>query len=179
MSLRLSLADALTWARLLSVIPLSVLAVLDLRLAFLITFCLAVTTDLLDGMAARAAGRPTAAGADFDGSVDLVFSAFALWWIWLLVPEIYTGFWPFMLVALASFSLFFWASARYAKRVMTPHLVSGKAAMGVFALLIPITLIFGVVAWYVHLTWVTVTVSRAEMVYGLVRGKDLNGRTAW
>ena len=87
-----TIADALTWARIVSVVPITVLAWFDLRWWFLGIYIAAALTDLLDGLFARRA-TPPATDIDFDGIADLVFRAMALVWLWLLIPGFFQKYW--------------------------------------------------------------------------------------
>ncbi|MEJ2258699.1 MAG: CDP-alcohol phosphatidyltransferase family protein [Woeseiaceae bacterium] len=66
------IADALTWARILSIVPITALAWLGLSRWVFWLYIAAALTDLFDGLFARR-GSPPAKNIDFDGIADLVF----------------------------------------------------------------------------------------------------------
>jgi phosphatidylglycerophosphate synthase len=82
------LADALTWSRIWSVIPLTMLAWYEQRWWFLGLYIAAALTDLADGYFGRRAAPPKS-DADLDGNADILFSVLTLLWIWMLIPGFY------------------------------------------------------------------------------------------
>jgi phosphatidylglycerophosphate synthase len=65
------IADALTWTRIVSVVPITILAWYDFRWWVLGLYIAAALTDLLDGMFARRAAPPKL-NVELDGVADLV-----------------------------------------------------------------------------------------------------------
>ena len=168
------IADALTWSRVFSVVPITLLAWYELKWWVFAIYIAASLTDLLDGVFARRA-TPPATDTDFDGLADLLFSVMTLLWLWMLIP----GFFPKygllylpLLVLLESYMVF--ARMRYPDLVV-PHLESGRKAMALFFLLLPTLIIWGDVPWFVHLVFIVGTVSKIQLtwaVVGLVRKID-------
>ncbi len=165
-------ANMLTALRLVSIIPLSVFAYVQLTGWFLVFYAFAILTDLFDGMVARAQGLASPKGADFDGTIDLLFSAAALWWLWLLVPELIRTYSTHLLVVGAFFIIFFAASLWKRKKIVMPHLWLGKLAMLLFGLLVPIALLVEVPAWAVWTVVLVVILSRIEMTLFVLAGRE-------
>ena len=80
-----TLANAFTWARVISVVPITIVAVYQLRWWVFGLYIAASLTDLLDGHFARRAG-PQVTDLDFDGLADLLFTVMTVLWLWLLMP---------------------------------------------------------------------------------------------
>ncbi len=74
------IADTLTWARVVSVVPITILAWYELKWWVFALYIAASLTDLLDGMFARRAAPP-ATDTDFDGLADLLLSVMTLLWL--------------------------------------------------------------------------------------------------
>jgi phosphatidylglycerophosphate synthase len=161
-----TIADALTWARIASVVPITVLAWYELKWWVLGIYIAAALTDLLDGMFARRA-TPAATDIDFDGIADLIFRAMALVWLWLLIPGFFPKYWlPYfpILVLLELYML----SVRIRKpKMAVPHLAFGRFAMALFFALLPVLIIWGDVPWFVHFVLVVATASTLQLTWAI------------
>jgi len=161
-----TIADALTWARIVSVVPITVLAWYDFRWWVLGIYIAAALTDLLDGMFARRA-TPAATNIDFDGIADLIFRAMALVWLWLLTPWFFPKYWlPYLpvLVLLEVYML----SVRIRKpKMVVPHFAFGRFAMALFFTLLPVLIIWGDVPWFVHLVLIVATASTLQLTWAI------------
>ena len=161
-----TIADALTWARIVSVVPITVLAWYDFRWWVLGIYIAAALTDLLDGMFARRA-TPAATNIDFDGIADLIFRAMALVWLWLLAPWFFPKYWlPYLpvLVLLEVYML----SVRIRKpKMVVPHFAFGRFAMALFFTLLPVLIIWGDVPWFVHLVLIVATASTLQLTWAI------------
>jgi len=166
-SIARKIADALTWARIVSVVPITILAWYELKWWVFALYLAAALTDLLDGMFARRASPP-ARDIDFDGLADLLLSVMTLLWLWLLIP----GFWPkywlyFPLLVLLELYM---TSVRIRfPRMTIPHFDFGRVVMALFFLLLPVLIIWEDVPWFVHLVLILGTVSKLQLTWALAR----------
>ncbi len=168
---RINWADVLTWMRLGSIVPLTVLAFARAEIAFIIVYVLAITTDLFDGMLARAQGFSSPKGAEFDGTVDLVFAAAGLGWLYLFAPEVFTTYWPHLFAVALSFAIFFAASWAKLRKLAMPHLWLGKLSMFLFCAIVPAIILFGAQNWMVWTVVIVIVLSRIEMTIFVLKGR--------
>jgi hypothetical protein len=146
------LADALTWSRVFSIVPLTALAWYDLRGWFLGVYAVAALTDLADGWFGRRAAPPKS-DADLDGNADLVFTIMTLAWIWMFVPGFFEKYWfPYL-------PLLKWPGLH------SPHLQFNRVAMGIFCLLLPFLIVFGDRTWFVHAVLVVGTLGKLRLAW--------------
>jgi len=173
-------ANVLSWARLFSIIPLTLFAYLQATAWFVALYVFAILTDFFDGKIARTQGLASAKGAELDGTIDLVFAAAGLLWLYFIAPHIYSIYWPHLLVVAGVFIAFFSASVWKVGRVVMPHLWLGKLSMALFSLLVPAVLFFGVIGWMVWSVLIVVVMSRLEMIIFVLRGReDLDARSVF
>lgn len=165
-------ANVLTWTRLVSVVPLSVLAFVQATTLFLAVYVVAILTDAFDGTVARLQQTASAHGATFDGVVDLVFAAFGLVWLYALVPGVYIDYWPHLLAVAGAFALFFSASYARFRTIVMPHLWLGKLSMLCFALLVPVAVLWSLHDWMVWVVVIVVIASRLEMTAFVLLGRE-------
>ena len=156
-----TLADALTWARVWSVIPLTVLAWFDFRWWFLGLYIAAALTDLADGYFGRRAAPPTS-DADLDGNADVLFSIMTLAWIWLLVPGFYEKYWLPYLPILAAIQFYLWYALLRWPILRSPHFQFGRFGMTVFCFLLPVLIVFGDQPWFVHTVFIIATIGKLQ-----------------
>lgn len=78
-----TIADALTWTRIVSVAPITLLAFYDLKWWVFGLYIAAALTDLLDGMFARRAAPPKS-DIDLDETADRILGLATLVWFWML-----------------------------------------------------------------------------------------------
>lgn len=144
-----TIADALTWARVISVVPITLLAVFELRWWVFGIYIAAALTDLFDGMFARR-GSPPRSDVDLDGIADLIFSFSTLLWFWLLIPGFVSAYWfPYLPVFVLLESYISVVRVRH-RRYGVPHLQFGRWAMALYLALLPVLIIWGDVPWFVH-----------------------------
>ena len=161
------IADALTWSRVLSVVPITFLAWYELKWWVFALYLAAALTDLLDGVFARRAVPPKS-DMDFDGIADLLFSVMTLLWLWLLVPGFFPRYGLLYLPLLALLEIYMvFARVRYPDLVV-PHLEFGRQAMALFFFLLPVLIVWGDVPWFVHLVFITGTVSKIQLTWAIV-----------
>ena len=163
-----TIADALTWARIVSVVPITVLAWFDLRWWFLGIYIAAALTDLLDGLFARRA-TPPATDIDFDGIADLIFRAMALVWLWLLIPGFFQKYWLPYFPVLVLLELYMLSVRIRNPKMAVPHFEFGRFAMTLFFTLLPVMIIWGDVPWFVHGVLVVATMSTLQLTWAITR----------
>ena len=161
-------ADALTWARIWSAIPITVLAWYGLAWWVFWLYIAAALTDLLDGWFARRA-TPPAVDSDFDGKADIVFSIMTLVWLWLLVPGFVERYWlpylPILLLVEIYMSIFRLRRPEF----VIPHFQFGRFAMALFCFLLPALILFGDTPWFVHAVLIIGTLSKLQLATHLWR----------
>ncbi len=121
------IADALTWARVISVVPITVLAWYDLKWWVFVLYIIAGLTDFFDGIFGRRASPP-AKDVDFDGLADLLFSAMTLVWLWLLVPGFFPKYWGYFPL-LVLLELYMTPIRIRYRRMGIPHLTCSSAVL--------------------------------------------------
>ncbi len=142
-------ADALTWARIVSILPISVAAYAGLKWWVLGLYVAAALTDLLDGWFARRAAPPKN-DTDLDGIADLLLSIATLFWLWLLIPGFVTRYWlPYLPIFLVLEAYMSWVRVWH-QRYGVPHLQFGRFAMALFFTLLPVLVIWGDQPVFVH-----------------------------
>jgi phosphatidylglycerophosphate synthase len=158
------IADSLTWARIFSVAPITLLAWYQLSWWVFGLYIAAAMTDLLDGMFARR-GAPPRNDVDLDGIADLVLSFSTLLWFWLLIPGFVSKYWlPYLpiLVLLEFYNAVI--RVRY-HRFGVPHLKFGRFAMALFFSLLPVLIIWGDVPWFVHGVLIIGVASKIQLAW--------------
>jgi len=158
------IADALTWTRVVSVVPITLLAIYELKWWVFALYIIAALTDLFDGMFARRA-TPPANDMDFDGLADLLMSVMTLLWLWLLIPGFFQTYgllyFP-LLVLLETYVIS--ARMRYSWLIV-PHLEFGRFAMALFFALLPVLIIWPDAAWFIHLVLIIGTVAKVQLAW--------------
>ena len=174
-----TVADALTWARILSVIPLTALAWLDLRWWFFTVYIVAALTDWFDGYFGRRAAPPKY-DADLDGNADILFSIMTLLWIWMLIPGFYEKYWLPYLPLLVVIQIYLWFAMIRWPGLQSPHFPFGRFGMMVFCFLLPVLIAFGDQPWFVHAVFIIGTFGKLQVAWhfassdkvGLTRASD-------
>lgn len=161
------IADNLTWARIWSAAPITVLAWLDLQWWVLGLYIAAALTDLFDGIFARRAA-PSASDADFDGIADIVFSIATLLWIWMLVPGFYEAYWFPYLPVLVAIEIHQLSYRMRWPGLHVPHFQFGRIVMAAFCFLLPVLIVFGDTPWFVHGIFILGTFSKLQLTRYLV-----------
>ena len=160
------IADALTWARIVSVVPITVLAWYEFKWWVLALYSAAALTDYFDGMLARRA-TPPATETDFDGLADLLLSVMTLLWLWLLIPGFFPKYWlPYFPILLLLEIYMTWGRIRH-HRMKIPHLEFGRFAMALFFFLLPVLIIWGDVGWFVHLVFIIGTAGKIQLAWAM------------
>ncbi len=159
-----TIADSLTWARIVSILPITVLAWYELKWWVLGVYIAAALTDWFDGMFARR-GAPPATSVDLDGIADLLFSFATILWFWLLIPGFVSKYWlPYLPLAILLESYMSVFRLRR-QRLGVPHLAFGRFAMALFFFLLPVCIIWGDVPWFVHAVLVIAIASKAQLAW--------------
>ena len=169
------LADGLTWARIWSVLPLTVFAWFELRWWFLGLYMAAALTDWFDGFFGRRAAPPET-DADLDGNADILFSIMTLVWIWMLVPGFYQKYWLPYLPVLAAIQFYLWFAVIRLPGLHSPHFQFGRFGMTVFCFLLPVLIVFGDQPWFVHAVFIIGTIGKLQLAwYFATSGKTRPG----
>ena len=159
-----TLADALTWARIVSIAPITLLAWYQLKWWVFGIYIAAALTDLLDGWFARR-GAPPKSDVDLDGIADVVFSFATVLWFWLLMPGFVTKYWfPYLPLAVL-LELYISTIRVRDKRLGVPHLEFGRFAMALFFFLLPVMIIWGDVTWFVHAVLIIGIASKFQLAW--------------
>jgi len=166
------IADALTWARIASVVPITILAWYELRWWVFSLYVAGALTDFLDGVFARRAAPPST-DTDFDGLADLLFSAMTLVWLWLLFPWFWPQYWLPYIPVLAALEVYMTAIRIRYSRMTVPHLQFGRVAMALFFFLLPVSIIWQDVPWFVHLVLIVGTASKMQLALAIGRAARL------
>jgi cardiolipin synthase len=157
-------ADALTWSRILSVVPITIFAVLGLKWWVFGWYIAAAVTDWFDGWFARRAAPPKY-DADLDGIADLILSFSTVLWFWLLIPGFITKYWlPYLPIVIALEVYMTHVRVRH-KRFGVPHLQFGRFAMALFFCLLPALIIWGDVTWFVHGVLIIAVASKVQLAW--------------
>lgn len=162
------IADALTWSRVFSVVPITLLAWYELKWWVFAFYVAAALTDLLDGLFARRAAPP-ATDTDFDGLADLLFSVMTLLWLWMLVPGFFPKYGLLYLPLLVLLELYTISARLRYPGLVVPHLEFGRKAMALFFFMLPILIIWGDVPWFVHFVFIVGTAAKIQLTWAIVR----------
>ena len=154
-------ADALTWSRIASVVPITLCAGYGFVWWAFGLYIAAALTDLFDGWFARR-GAPPRIKLDLDGVADLLFSGMTLVWLWLLVPGFFAKYWPYFPV-LIGLELYMTPVRLRWPEVAVPHLQFGRFAMAFFMFLLPVLIVWGDVAWFVHAVLLTGVAAKVQL----------------
>ena len=159
-----TIADALTWTRICSVIPITILAFYDLKWWVFGLYIATALTDLLDGMFARR-GAPPKSDFDLDGVADRILSFATILWFWLLIPGFLQKYWlPYLPVIVALEVYLNIIRIRY-QRFDVPHLPFGRFAMASFFTLLPVLIVWGDLTWFVHTVLIIVVASELQLTW--------------
>lgn len=159
-----TIADALTWTRIFSVVPITVLALYDLKWWVLGVYIAAALTDLLDGMFARR-GAPPKTDFDLDGVADRILTISTILWFWLLIPGFLQKYWlPYLPIIVLLETYVNYVRLRY-QRFGVPHLLFGRVAIALFFSLLPVLIIWGDLPWFVHSVLIIVIASELHLTW--------------
>ncbi len=166
------IADVLTWSRIASVVPITVLAWYGLEWWVFGTYIAAALTDFFDGWFARR-GTPPTTEKDLDGLADLLFTAMTVLWFWMLVPGFISKYWlPYLPLFLLLQAYIVPIRARH-PQLGVPHLPIGRVTMAMFFSLLPVLLLWGDNTWFVHLVLATGTAATAQLAMVIARRRKL------
>jgi len=165
-----TIADALTWARIVSVVPITILAWYQLKWWVLAIYLVAALTDLLDGLFARRA-TPAATNVDLDGLADLLLSIMTLLWLWWLIPGFWPKYWLPYIPALVLLEVYMTTVRIRYPQMTVPHFEFGRFSMALFFLLLPVLIIWNDVPWFVHLVLILGTASKTQLAWAMTRAR--------
>lgn len=159
-----TIADSLTWSRIFSVVPITLLAWYDLKWWVLGLYIAAALTDLFDGIFARRAVPPRT-DVDLDGIADVILSFATLLWFWLLIPGFVQKYWlPYLPIFVLLEIYLTVIRVRY-HRFGIPHLQFGRFAMALFFFLLPVLIVWGDVPWFVHGVLIIGVASKLQLAW--------------
>ena len=162
------IADTLTWARVVSILPITILAWYELEWWVFGLYIAASLTDLFDGIFARRASPP-ATDIDFDGLADLLLSVMTLLWLWLLIPGFFQKYGLLYFPLLVLLEIYVTSARIRYPQLTVPHLEYGRVAMAVFYSLLPVLIIWGDVSWFVHLVLVMGMAGKIQLALAIAR----------
>jgi phosphatidylglycerophosphate synthase len=163
------LANVITLARLVSILPILLLLETGHSQMALELYIAAALTDLLDGWLARRSGRASDFGARLDGLVDNIFSVALLPFLLLAFPGLFARH-PFALIVLFAGPLLYLVIAKvWTGSLMMFHFHSAKLGAALLFALWPAVWITG---WegFVPLAAFVVAASRIEQLVFIWRG---------
>lgn len=158
------IADSLTWVRIWSAVPITILAWYELAWWVFGLYIIAALTDLFDGYFARR-GTPPKEDSDFDGKADVIFSIMTLVWIWLLIPGFFEKYWFPYLPVLLLIEIYLVTLRIHRSGIHIPHFRFGRFAMTVFCFLLPVLLVIHDNAWFVHAVFIIGTLSKLQLAW--------------
>jgi phosphatidylglycerophosphate synthase len=165
----LKLANVVTLARLLSIIPIMLLLESGHGQMALELYIAAALTDFLDGWLARRSARASDFGARLDGVVDNIFSIALLPFLLLAFPGLFQRH-PIVLVVLFAGPLIYLVIAKlWTGSLMMFHFHSAKIGAALLFALWPLIWITG---WegFIPLAAFVVAASRIEQLIFIWRG---------
>jgi phosphatidylglycerophosphate synthase len=162
------IADSLTWLRIVSVVPITILAWYGLAWWVFGLYIAGALTDYFDGVFARRAAPPKT-DTDLDGIADIVFRVMTVLWIWLLVPGFIQKYWLPYLPILVALEVYMIALRARHPDMVVPHYPFGRFAMALFFFLLPVLIVWGDVTLFVHAVLIIGTASNAQLAWGITR----------
>ena len=171
------IADSLTWARIWSAIPITLVAWLGFKWWVLGLYVVAALTDLFDGWFGRRA-TPPEKDTDFDGRADLLMSVMTLLWIWLLFPWFFPKYWLPYLPILVAIEIYLLSIRWRFPDLHVPHFEFGRWAMALFFFLLPVLLVFGDQPYFVHFVFIVGTISKMQLAWHFAVRPDDSSQAA-
>jgi len=162
------IADGLTWSRIASVVPITILAWYELRWWVLVLYVAAALTDLFDGIFARRAAPPST-DTDFDGLADLLLSVMTLLWLWLLIPGFFQKYGLLYFPLLVLLEIYVTSVRIRDPQFTIPHLEFSRWAMALFFFLLPVLIVWGDVSWFVHFVLIVGTAALLQLSWVIAR----------
>ena len=159
-----TIADALTWARIASVVPISILAWYEFRWWVFGLYIAASVTDYFDGWFARRASPPKN-DVDLDGLADLLLSVMTLLWLWMLVPGFFQKYGLPYFPILVLLEIYVISARLRFHQINVPHLQFGRIAMALFFFLLPVLILWGDVSWFVHGVLLVGTAAKVQVTW--------------
>ena len=170
----LKLANLVTLARGVLIVPTFALLIAGHPWAALIVYGVAASTDLFDGWLARRSGRSSAFGAQLDAAVDNLFSVAILGFLLLAYPGVAQRHAIALIVLFVGPVAYLAASWLLKRRFLMFHFWSAKAGAVLLFCMWPLMAITGSEAW-LPAAAALVGLSRLEQIVFILRGGlDLN-----
>lgn len=168
------IADGLTWCRILSTVPITILVLAEMRWWVFGVYIAASLTDAFDGVFARRTS-PVGYGAKFDGNADVFFAIMTLIWIAMLMPDFLGHYGLPYLALFLLLQTFLTALRLFYADLVVPHLPLGRIAMTVFYFLLPVVLVCGDLQWFVAPVLVLSILAKAQLAWHVWVGRSRNG----
>ena len=164
--------NALCWARLAAIPVLWVLALMDLRVEFVVLLIVALLTDTLDGVLCRKYNLHTEFGAKLDRIADDTLTLNSLAWMWVLQPTLYTHYW--LPIAFMVFMLIVSLGVQQWKcrRKVPFHTIIGKTAAWVIGFFVCFTYLWGPYPWSVAILVIFVVAALVEEIALVLTRED-------
>ena len=170
----LKLANLVTLARGVLIVPTFALLIAGHPWAALIVYGVAASTDLFDGWLARRSGRSSAFGAQLDAAVDNLFSVAILGFLLLAYPGLAQRHAVALIILFVGPVAYLATSWLLKRRFLMFHFWSAKAGAVLLFCLWPLIAITGSEAW-LPAAAALVGLSRLEQIVFILRGGlDLN-----
>ena len=170
----LKLANLVTLARGVLIVPTFALLIAGHPWAALIVYSVAASTDLFDGWLARRSGRSSAFGAQLDAAVDNLFSVAILGFLLLAYPGLAQRHAVALIILFVGPVAYLATSWLLKRRFLMFHFWSAKAGAVLLFCLWPLIAITGSEAW-LPAAAALVGLSRLEQIVFILRGGlDLN-----
>lgn len=169
-----NLPNALTILRLCLVLVLWVLALMHWPIAFVIVLAIAWFTDAIDGTIARTYHLESKQGAVLDSVADNTIQLSQPFWLWLLRPEIYTHYWPLIVILLL---LFIVGMVLQWQRRAPMHTVANKVTAWLVAAFLLYTYPFGLNVPFMWITFVGLFYAMGEGILILLLKDEVSEDT--
>jgi len=174
----MKLADAITWSRIVLILPITVLVLLHLRIAAGILVIVAFFTDFLDGYVARKTKTASKKGAELDSRVDSVCAIAFFAWIIFLFYASFLQYW-YLFAIMISLIILEMLVARWKIGTWTGlHLYSEKAGAIVGGIALALLFFLGFQLWLILPAVIVGSLGQIEaVIYLLKGGKNLDAKS--
>lgn len=166
--------NAICILRLCLIPVLWVLAIHDARGAFVVLFACTWFTDAVDGYLARTYHLESKLGARLDSIADDAVQLSMPFWVWFLAHDLYTRFWPLVVITLA---LFVFAMILQVSRKAPMHTYANKATAWLLAAFLIYTFARGLNVPFMWLTFVCVAYALVESIAILLSPYEVSETT--
>ncbi len=144
----------------------------QIKVAILVIICL--LSDFLDGYLARTLNCSTSFGAKFDSFADNLMLGSFVFWIWLILPEIWSLYQIYLGVLLLQIIVVFLIMIFKYKRMVEIHTILSKVGVSIMWLFFIYTLLFGFNTHFFYVFIVTSYTYLIEDIYLLLTRDGLD-----